>query len=89
MPGRGGRPWKRRDWFAWPGAKGLREQAVLFRHALRNALIPAVTVIGINVGILLGGSAVIETLFEVNAGRAAAERIRREVHMRAGRGPGA
>jgi peptide/nickel transport system permease protein len=44
-------------------AKGLRERAVLFRHALRNALIPAVTVIGINVGILLGGSAVIETLF--------------------------
>ena len=44
-------------------AKGLREQVVLFRHALRNALIPAITVIGINVGILLGGSAVIETLF--------------------------
>jgi peptide/nickel transport system permease protein len=36
---------------------------VLFRHALRNALIPAVTVMGINMGILLGGSAVIETLF--------------------------
>ncbi len=44
-------------------AKGLREQVVLFRHALRNALIPAVTVLGINLGILLGGSAVIETLF--------------------------
>jgi peptide/nickel transport system permease protein len=44
-------------------AKGLPEHVVLFRHALRNALVPAVTVIGINVGILLGGSAVIETLF--------------------------
>ena len=44
-------------------AKGLPERVVLFRHALRNALVPAVTVIGINVGILLGGSAVIETLF--------------------------
>ena len=44
-------------------AKGLHEHVVLFRHALRNALVPAVTVIGINVGILLGGSAVIETLF--------------------------
>jgi peptide/nickel transport system permease protein len=44
-------------------AKGLHEQVVLFRHALRNALIPAVTVIGINLGILLGGSAVIETMF--------------------------
>jgi peptide/nickel transport system permease protein len=46
-------------------AKGLREHVVLFRHALRNALIPAVTVTGINVGILLGGSAVIETLFVI------------------------
>ena len=44
-------------------AKGLKERVVLFRHALRNALIPAVTVMGINLGILLGGSAVIETLF--------------------------
>jgi len=44
-------------------AKGLRERVVLFRHALSNALIPAVTVMGINMGILLGGSAVIETLF--------------------------
>lgn len=44
-------------------AKGLREQVVLVRHALRNALIPVVTVIGINIGILLGGSAVIETVF--------------------------
>ena len=44
-------------------AKGLHERVVLFRHALRNALIPAVTVMGINMGILLGGSAVIETLF--------------------------
>lgn len=44
-------------------AKGLAERIVLFRHALRNALIPAVTVLGINLGILLGGSAVIETLF--------------------------
>lgn len=51
------------DYIRTARAKGLREQVVLFRHALRNALIPAITVIGINVGILLGGSAVIETLF--------------------------
>jgi peptide/nickel transport system permease protein len=44
-------------------AKGLGSRAVLMRHALRNALIPIVTVIGINLGILLGGSAVIETVF--------------------------
>jgi peptide/nickel transport system permease protein len=46
---------------AW--AKGLQDRVVLMRHALRNALIPIVTVIGIEVGILLGGSAVIETVF--------------------------
>jgi peptide/nickel transport system permease protein len=53
------------DYIRTARAKGLREQVVLFRHALRNALIPTVTVIGINVGILLGGSAVIETLFVI------------------------
>ena len=51
------------DYIRTARAKGLRERVVLFRHALRNALIPAVTVLGINLGILLGGSAVIETLF--------------------------
>jgi len=44
-------------------AKGLREQAVLFRHALRNALIPVVTVIGIEAGGMLGGAVVTETVF--------------------------
>lgn len=53
------------DYIRTARAKGLREGIVLYRHALRNALIPAVTVIGINVGILLGGSAVIETLFVI------------------------
>jgi peptide/nickel transport system permease protein len=51
------------DYVRTARAKGLRGRAVLMRHALRNALIPIVTVIGINVGILLGGSAVIETVF--------------------------
>lgn len=51
------------DYVRTARAKGLRDRAVLMRHALRNALIPIVTVIGINVGILLGGSAVIETVF--------------------------
>lgn len=44
-------------------AKGLREQAVLYRHALRNALIPVVTVIGIEAGGLLGGAVITETVF--------------------------
>ncbi|HEV8309544.1 MAG TPA: nickel ABC transporter permease [Methylomirabilota bacterium] len=51
------------DYVRTARAKGLRDRVVIVRHALRNALIPIVTVIGINVGILLGGSAVIETVF--------------------------
>jgi peptide/nickel transport system permease protein len=44
-------------------AKGLRERTILFRHALRNAALPIVTVIGIQFGVLLGGAIVIESLF--------------------------
>jgi peptide/nickel transport system permease protein len=51
------------DYVRTARAKGLRDRVVLMRHALRNALMPIVTVIGINLGILLGGSAVIETVF--------------------------
>ena len=44
-------------------AKGLPEHAVVLRHALRNALIPVVTLIGLQVGFLLGGAVVTETIF--------------------------
>ncbi len=44
-------------------AKGVRERRVLFRHSLRNALIPVVTLIGLQFGFLLGGSIVVETVF--------------------------
>jgi peptide/nickel transport system permease protein len=44
-------------------AKGLKERAVLYRHALRNALIPVVTVIGIEAGGMLGGAVITETIF--------------------------
>ncbi|MGZ4155076.1 MAG: ABC transporter permease [Actinomycetota bacterium] len=44
-------------------AKGIRERRIVFRHALRNASVPIVTVIGIQFGVLLGGAIVIETLF--------------------------
>jgi ABC-type dipeptide/oligopeptide/nickel transport system permease component len=44
-------------------AKGLRERAVLLRHGLANALLPVVTVIGLQVAILLSGAFVIETVF--------------------------
>lgn len=44
-------------------AKGLSEWAVMYRHALRNALIPAITIIGLNIGELMAGTVVIETVF--------------------------
>jgi peptide/nickel transport system permease protein len=46
---------------AW--AKGLRERAVVLRHALRNALIPVVTIAGMSFGHLLGGAVIVETVF--------------------------
>jgi peptide/nickel transport system permease protein len=46
---------------AW--AKGLAEPAVILRHALRNALIPVITVIGLDFGALLGGAIITETVF--------------------------
>ncbi|WP_206935978.1 ABC transporter permease [Roseococcus thiosulfatophilus] len=44
-------------------AKGLNERLVVLRHALRNALIPVVTLIGLQIGFLLGGAVVTETIF--------------------------
>lgn len=46
-------------------AKGLGEQPVVLKHALRNALIPTVTVAGLQVGFLIGGAIVVETVFAV------------------------
>ena len=44
-------------------AKGLAERPVILKHALKNALIPTVTVMGLQVGFLIGGAIVVETLF--------------------------
>lgn len=44
-------------------AKGISERRITFRHALRNAAVPVVTVVGIQFGVLLGGAIVIESLF--------------------------
>jgi ABC-type dipeptide/oligopeptide/nickel transport system permease component len=46
-------------------AKGLRERRVVMRHALRNALIPVVTVVGLQTGALLSGAVVTETVFSL------------------------
>jgi ABC-type dipeptide/oligopeptide/nickel transport system permease component len=53
----------RQEYIQTARAKGLAESAVLTRHALRNALIPIVTVIGLQFGTLLGGAVIVETVF--------------------------
>jgi ABC-type dipeptide/oligopeptide/nickel transport system permease component len=53
----------RQDYIRTARAKGLGESTVLTRHALRNALIPIVTVIGLQFGTLLGGAVIVETVF--------------------------
>lgn len=51
------------DFVTTARAKGLREQAVILRHALKNALIPIITVIGLQFGTLLGGAVLTEAVF--------------------------
>ena len=53
----------RQDYIKTARAKGLSEAKVVFKHALRNGLIPVVTVIGLQFGILLGGAILTETVF--------------------------
>ncbi len=54
------------DYVRTARAKGLGERLVVYRHALRNALIPVITVIGFQLGALLGSSAIIEVIFGLN-----------------------
>ncbi|RIK36193.1 MAG: hypothetical protein DCC58_19555 [Chloroflexi bacterium] len=53
----------RQEYITTARAKGLRERVVIVRHALRNALIPTVTILGLQFGQLLAGTVVIETVF--------------------------
>jgi peptide/nickel transport system permease protein len=53
----------RQDYIRTARAKGLGETLIQYRHALRNAMIPVITVIGIQVGTLMGGSVIIEQIF--------------------------
>ena len=53
----------RSDYVVLARSKGAPERLVVLKHALRNALIPTVTVVGLQVGILLGGNMIIETVF--------------------------
>ncbi len=56
----------RADYIRTAHAKGLRPRRVLLKHALRNAVIPVVSVAAVQFGYLLGGSVVIETVFAMN-----------------------
>ncbi len=51
------------DYIRTARAKGLPEQSVAIRHALRNALLPAIGAVGVNLGYLLSGAVIIETIF--------------------------
>jgi len=53
----------RSDYVTLARSKGAPEWSVVLKHALRNALIPTVTVVGLQVGILLGGNMIVETVF--------------------------
>lgn len=53
----------RQEYVTTARAKGLVERSVVYRHALRNALIPVVTVAGVQVGYLLGGAIIVEQIF--------------------------
>ncbi|MDR1439802.1 MAG: ABC transporter permease [Clostridiales bacterium] len=67
----------RQDYIRTARAKGQTERKVIFRHALKNALLPVVTVIGMDFGWLLGGAVVIEQVFSINGvGKLIIESIR-------------
>jgi ABC-type dipeptide/oligopeptide/nickel transport system permease component len=55
----------RQDYVRTAHAKGLSGRGVLVSHALRNALIPVVTIVGAQIGFLLGGTVIVETLFNL------------------------
>lgn len=51
------------DYVTMARAKGLPKRVVIFKHALRNALIPVVTILGVRAGVLISGSVIVETIF--------------------------
>ena len=53
----------RQDYIRTAWAKGLKERVVILRHAVRNALIPVVTLIGLQAPLLIGGAVIIEQIF--------------------------
>ena len=55
----------RQDYIRTAHAKGLGHMVVVYRHAMKNALLPVVTIIGISVAVVAGGSVIMETIFQL------------------------
>lgn len=56
----------RQDYIRTAWAKGLKERSVIVKHALKNAFIPVITVLGIQIPVVIGGTVIIETLFQLS-----------------------
>jgi peptide/nickel transport system permease protein len=55
----------RQDYIRTAWSKGLKERAIIMTHALKNSLIPVITLLGIGVGMVFGGSVLVETIFAI------------------------
>ena len=55
----------RQDYVKTAWAKGLKERSVVLRHAMKNAMIPVITIIGLQVPVLIGGSVIMERIFNL------------------------
>jgi len=67
----------RQDYIRTARAKGLKEHVIIYKHGLKNALIPVITVVGLQFGALLGGTVLTESVFAINGlGRLIVDAIR-------------
>ncbi|NOV04821.1 ABC transporter permease [Paenibacillus planticolens] len=67
----------RQDYIRTAKAKGLKLRVIIYKHALKNALIPVITVVGLQFGVLLGGTVLVESVFAINGlGRLIVDAIR-------------
>lgn len=51
------------DYVRTARAKGLKERAIVYRHVLKNSMIPVITIVGLNFGVMLGGAVIVESVF--------------------------
>jgi peptide/nickel transport system permease protein len=55
----------RQDYIRTAWSKGLSERAIIVKHALKNSLIPVITVLGLEFSVIVGGSVIVETVFSI------------------------